>query len=157
MWPSSIRGGEAAEGTSGLVGAVEGGDGTIGYADFSAVGELGVANVKVGEEFVAPSAEGAAKVVAISPPVEGAGETDMAVELDRSTTEAGTYPVLLVSYLIACETYEDEAQAELVREYLGYIVSDEGQQAAADEVGSAPLEAELSEKAVGLVENISAG
>ena len=44
-----------------------------------------------------------------------------------------------------------------MREYLGYIVSDEGQQAAADEVGSAPLEAELSEKAISLVENISAG
>ena len=157
LWPSSIKGGEAADGTSGLVGAVEGGDGTIGYADFSAVGDLGVVSVKVGEEYAAPSAEGAAKVVAISPPVEGAGETDMAVELDRTTTEAGTYPVLLVSYLIACETYADEAEAELVREYLSYIVSDAGQQAAADEVGSAPLDAAISEKATGLIENISAG
>jgi phosphate transport system substrate-binding protein len=156
LWPDSL-GGEAAEGTSGLVGAVGGGEGTIGYADFSAVGDLGVVNVGVGEEFTAPSAEGAALVVANSPAVEGAPETDMAVELDRTTTESGAYPVLLVSYMIACETYADEAEAELVREYLTYVVSDEGQQAAADEAGSAPLDPALSEKATGLLENISAG
>ena len=45
-----------------VVAAVKGGEGTIGYADESQAGDLGVVSVKVGEEFVAPSAEGAAKV-----------------------------------------------------------------------------------------------
>ena len=35
-WP--VQGGEAAQGTSGVVGAVQGGDGTIGYADESQAG-----------------------------------------------------------------------------------------------------------------------
>lgn len=156
LWPDALSG-EAADGTSGVVGVVEGGDGTIGYADASAVGDLGVVAVQVGDEFNQPSPEGAANVVAVSPPLEGAGETDMAVELARDTTESGTYPVVLVSYLVACETYADETEAELVREYLTYVISPEGQDAAAAEAGSAPLEAGMQDKALGLIEKISAG
>ncbi len=69
VWP--IKGGEAGEGTSGLVAAVKAGDGTIGYADESQAGDLGVATIKVGEEYNAPTAEGAAKVLAESPRTEG--------------------------------------------------------------------------------------
>src|SRR3954470_17288819 len=57
-WP--VAGGEAAQGTSGVISAVSGGNGTIGYADESQAGELGVASVGVGEEFVAPTADAAA-------------------------------------------------------------------------------------------------
>ena len=120
----------------------EGGDGTIGYADESQAGDLGVVSVKVGEEFIAPSAEGAAKVVAVSPAVEGRADVDMAVDIDRTTTESGAYPLLLASYLIACQTYDDAAEADLVKGFLSYIVSDEGQQAAAEQAGSAPLDSE---------------
>ena len=66
-----------------------------------------IAAIKVGEEFVAPTAEGAAKVVAVSPRVEGRGANDMAIEVDRTTTESGAYPLILLSYLIACPTYDD--------------------------------------------------
>lgn len=157
LWPSSIKGGEAAEGTSGVVGAVGDGNGTIGYADASAAGDLGVANIQVGEEFNAPSAEGAAQVVANSPRVEGNAESDMAVELDRTTTESGSYPVVLVSYLLACPTYSSQEEADLVKGYLSYVLSSDGQQAAADEAGSAPLDSGLQDEALALVEGISAG
>ena len=63
-WP--VKGGEAAQGTSGVIGAVQGGKGTIGYADESQAGDLGIAQIKVGDEFVGPSAEAAAKVLAES-------------------------------------------------------------------------------------------
>ena len=112
VWP--IKGGEAAEGTSGLVAAVKGGEGTIGYADESQAGGLGLVSVKVGEEFVAPSAEAAAKALAVSTPVEGRADVDMALDIDRTTTESGAYPVLLASYLIACQTYDDANEAALV-------------------------------------------
>ena len=49
-----------------------------------------------------------------------------------------------VSYLIACQTYDDAGEADLVKGFLAYVVSDEGQQAAADEAGSAPLDAALA-------------
>ncbi|PKH37727.1 phosphate transport system substrate-binding protein [Nocardioides alpinus] len=155
LWP--VKGGLAAEGTSGVVAAVTNGNGTIGYADASQVGELSVVDVKVGEEYVAPTAEAAAKVVAVSPPVEGATETDMAVEVDRTTTEAGAYPVILLSYLVACQTYETQEDADLVKAFMEYVVSDEGQAAAAENAGSAPLDAETATRAQDIVSAIAAG
>ena len=152
VWP--IQGGEAAEGTSGLVAAVKAGEGTIGYADESQAGGLGITAIKVGEEYTAPSAEGAAKVVAVSPRVEGRGANDMAVEVDRTTTESGAYPLILLSYLIACPTYDDANEAAMVKGFLSYIVSEEGQQAAAEQAGSAPLDSSLSDEASGIIDAI---
>jgi phosphate transport system substrate-binding protein len=153
VWP--LKSGEAANGTSGVVAAVQNGAGTIGYADHSQVGDLGVASVKVGGEYVAPSAEAAAKVLEVSPRVEGRPDVDMAVDLDRATVESGAYPVVLTSYLIACQTYEDQKTADLVKGFLTYVVSDEGQQAAAEAAGSAPLSASLQDEALAIVEQIS--
>ena len=48
-----------------------------------------------------------------------------------------------MSYLIACEQYEDEATADIVRSYFEYVASEEGQNAAAEAAGSAPLSADL--------------
>ena len=154
VWP--IKGGEAAEGTSGMVAAVKGGEGTIGYADESQAGGLGLVSVKVGEEYVAPSAEGAAKVVAVSQQIEGRADVDMAVDIDRTTTESGAYPVLLTSYLIACQHYDDANEAALVKGFLSYIVSDEGQQASAQQAGSAPLDSSVASQAADVVGAISA-
>ena len=137
-WPSDLTG-EAGAQTAGVVQAVTAGNGYVGYADASQAGELGTVAVGVGEEFVPFSPEAAAAVIDASPRVEGRGEGDLAIELARDTTEAGTYPIVLVSYHIACADYEDDAQAELVKSYLSYVASEEGQQSAADNAGSAPI------------------
>ncbi len=136
-WP--IKGGEAAQGTSGVVDAVKAGKGAIGYADASQAGDLGTATVKVGEEFVGPTAEAAAKVVEVSKETDDPGAHVFTYDLDRITTESGTYPIVLVSYDMACTKYDDPAQAALVKGYLNYVISSEGQQAAATNAGSAPI------------------
>lgn len=153
VWP--IKGGESGEGTSGLVAAVKAGDGTIGYADDSQAGDLGVAAIKVGSEYNQPSAEGAAKVLAVSPRVKGRADVDMAIDVDRTSTESGSYPISLTSYLIACQHY-DAKDADLVKGYLSYVVSTEGQQAAAEAAGSAPLESSLQQQAAAIVDKIAA-
>ncbi|WP_340537262.1 phosphate ABC transporter substrate-binding protein PstS [Nocardioides sp. GXZ039] len=147
-------GGEAAEGTSGVIQQITNIEGAIGYADNSQVEGLGRVSVKVGDEYVAPSAEGAAKVLEVSPGVEGASDVDMAVELDRTTTEAGAYPVVLLSYLLACQSYDDEETQANVKGYLEYIVSTEGQERAAEEAGSAPLAEATAKKAQEIVASI---
>jgi phosphate transport system substrate-binding protein len=153
-WP--ISGGEAANGTSGVIASVSGGQGTIGYADESQAGELGIANIKVGEEFVAPSSEAAAAVVANSEPVEGRGEFDLAISVNRETTSADEYPIVLVSYHIGCVEYDDEAKADAVKAFETYVISEEGQQAAADAAGSAPISDEQREQAQTAVDAIKA-
>lgn len=153
-WPT--KRGEAAQGTSGVVSAVKNGTNTIGYADASQAGDVGIAAVEVGDEYVEPSPEAAAKVLEVSPRVEGRAETDMAFELDRSTDASGAYPIVLTSYLIACPTYSEKSTAELVKGYLSYVVSDEGQQAAAKTAGSAPLSRKLQQEAEDVVDRIDA-
>jgi phosphate transport system substrate-binding protein len=136
-WPTS--GGEAANGTSGMVDAVKSGAGAIGYADESQAGQLGIAKIKVGDTFVAPSAEGAAAVVANSDRVAGRGEHDLAVSVNRTTTSADEYPIVLVSYHIGCIEYDDQATADAVRAFESYVVSKDGQQVAAKNAGSSPI------------------
>jgi len=152
VWPT--KDGEGATGTSGVIDAVTNGTGTIGYADASRAGDLGVAKVKVGDEFVGYSPEAAAAIVDASPEEEGRTEGDIAIEIDRTTDAAGVYPIVLVSYLIACESYEDAAQGELVKSYLSYVTSDEGQQVAAEAAGSAPISSELSTQVATAIELI---
>lgn len=153
-WPTD--GGQSGDGTSGLVSTVEGGDGTIGYADFSKAGNLGVAKIKIGEEYVAPSADGAAKAVEASPREEGREEGDIAVEIDRKQTDSGVYPLVLVSYLITCDTYEDQATADLVKGYASYVISEDGQKAAEEAAGSAPLTEGLRTDAQKSIDSIKA-
>jgi len=75
VWP--LEGGEGANQTSGMIDAVTNGTGTIGYADASRAGDLGVAKIKVGDEFVEYSAEAAAAIVDESPEEEGRTEGDI--------------------------------------------------------------------------------
>ncbi|MGO2023190.1 MAG: phosphate ABC transporter substrate-binding protein PstS, partial [Brachybacterium tyrofermentans] len=124
-WP--IEGGQSGDGTSGLISTVEGGNGTIGYADASQAGNLGTAAIKVGDEFVEYSADAAAKAVDVSPRAEGREDNDIVVDLDRTTEESGTYPIVLVSYLALCGSYADSAEGNAVKAYASYLVSEEGQ------------------------------
>ena len=155
VWP--LKSGEGANGTSGVIESVKNGAGSIGFADESQAGELGVAKVKVGSEYVAPSAESAAKTVDVSPRVEGRPAGDIAIDVDRKTTESGAYPIVLVSYVIACPSYSDEKTADLVKGYLSYLVGADGQAAAAKAAGSAPLSSSLSDEAAKQVDTIKAG
>jgi phosphate transport system substrate-binding protein len=152
-WP--FKSGEGAEGTSGVIEAVKGGSGTIGYADASQAGDLGKASIGVGSAWVAPEAAAAAKAVDVSSPAPGRGGTDLALQINRTTTAAGTYPLVLVSYVMACPTYSSSGTADVVKGYLTYAVSSQGQQSAASAAGSAPLSSSLSNKATQALSGIS--
>jgi phosphate transport system substrate-binding protein len=151
-WP--VEGGEAAQGNSGVVSAVAAGKGAIGYADLSQAGDLGVARIRVGKEFVAPSAEAAAAVVENSEPIEGRSEYDFAIEVNRDTEGSGEYPIVLISYHIGCMSYDDPATAELVSDFMSYVVSEGGQAAAAQVAGSAPISEALREQAMTAIDAV---
>jgi phosphate transport system substrate-binding protein len=145
-WP--VKGGEAANGTSGVVEAVAAGDGAIGYADASQAGELGVATIKVGSKYEEPTPEAAAAVLEQSPEAKDIAKTPYMIpyELDRKTESSGTYPIVLVSYMIACTEYSSAEEGALVKSYFEYVISPEGQEAAASNAGSAPLSSSLTKK-----------
>ena len=61
-----------------------------------------------------------------------------AFDLERTSTDPSTYPIVLVSYLITCTNGDNAAAVNALFEY---AISAEGQQAAAENAGSAPLTA----------------
>jgi phosphate transport system substrate-binding protein len=150
-WPT--KGGEAAEGTSGVVDAITNGSGTIGYADASQVGDLGTAKVEVNGTFVAISSEAAAAIVDQAKRVPGRGKYDFAYDLDRTPSQTA-YPVVLLSYELACTTYSDASTAANVKGYLNYIISQPGQEAAAQAAGSAPISDTIRQQAQTAVDAI---
>lgn len=154
-WP--VSGGQSGKGTQGVVDTVSAAEGTIGYADASRAGDLGTVAIKVGEEYVPFSPEAAAKVVDASPRAEGATDKRLIVELDRTTTEAGAYPLVLMSYSLACSVYEDAADVANVKALFTYMASEDGQARAADPAvaGSAPISDALRTEVMAAIDSIA--
>lgn len=156
-WP--LTGGQSGAQTQGMIDVVSGAEGTIGYADASRVGDLGTVAIGVGDSFVPYSAEAAAAVVDASPAAEGASDKQLVVELDRATTADGAYPVVLISYSIACSVYDNQQDVDNVKAFLSYVAGEEGQTRAADPTvaGAAPISAELRTAVDAAIASISVG
>lgn len=154
-WPAGL-GGENAQGNSGVVSTVTRTEGAITYADDSVIDDsMGTANLLVGEQYVPISAEGASIAVAQATRVPDRAPHDIALHLDRTTTAAGAYPLVLVSYQIFCSGYENPETVELVKTFGLYVVGSEGQAASEDAAKSAPIPEPLAEQAQAAIESIT--
>ena len=137
-WPNDV--GQGAKGTSGVISTIDQANGTIGYADFSQAGGMGTVAVKVGDGYTEISAEAASKAVADSSiDKSAAGEHRVVLDINHTTSLEGAYPIVLVSYDIACPAYPDENTARFAKSWLSYVTSAKGQEQAMKATGSAPL------------------
>lgn len=150
-------GGEGAPQTSGVVQAVLAGEGSIGYADASQIGTLPAAAVGVAGEFVEFSPEAAGRIVDSSERTGGQSEFDFAIKVNRTPETPDTYPIALVSYHIVCLQYDDQETVDLVKAFMTYVSSDEGQAASAASAGSAPISAEVQAAIQNSIAQISLG
>ncbi len=144
VWP--FTGLDSAQGTSGVISAVQQTEGAVTYADASRIGDLGTASILVGGEWVSISSEGAAAAVDASPQLEGRHEHDLAIAIDRATDAQGAYPLILVSYAVVCLNYERQADADFVKAFIGFLASEEGQDISALHAGSAPISSTLRDQ-----------
>ena len=152
-WPNEV--GQGAKGTSGVISTVKQADGTIGYADFSQVGDLGTVAVKVGDKYNEISAEAGSKVIGDSKQDDTVkGDNRIVIKINHATEAEGAYPIVLVSYDIVCPAYKDTKQAEFAKAWLTYVISDEGQKAAQDAAGTAPLPSSLKSEITKSIEAI---
>ena len=148
-------GGEGAPQTSGVVAAVNAGEGSIGYADASQIGDLPAAAVGVAGEFVEFSPEAAGRIVDASERLGGRNEFDFAIEVNRNPESSDTYPIALVSYHIVCLEYDDQETVDLVKAFMTFVSSDEGQQASQATAGSAPISDEVQAEIANSIAAIS--
>jgi phosphate transport system substrate-binding protein len=148
-------GGEGAPQTAGVVAAVSAGEGSIGYADASQIGDLPAAAVGVAGEFLEFTPEAAGRIVDSSERTGGQSEFDFAIEVNRTPDTPDTYPIALVSYHIVCLEYDDQETVDLVKAFMSYIGSDEGQAASAESAGSAPISAEVQAEIQNTIDQIT--
>lgn len=148
-------GGQAASGSSGVASSVKDTEGAIGYFELSYATASNLTTVKVDTGAGTPveaTTENASKAIAAAK-VKGTGN-DLALELDYATKAEGAYPIILVTYEIACDKGNKAETLPSVKAFLNYTVSDEGQKVLSD-AGYAPLPTEIAAKVREIVPTLS--
>jgi phosphate transport system substrate-binding protein len=136
-WPAP--GGVPADGSNRLVSAIERTDGAIGYVESSYARFSNLPTARIGNaggEFVALSDAAAARTIAGAKVVGTDG--DLRLELNYRIADPLAYPLVLVTYEIACR----QGSSALAKSFLAYASSSLGQDTAA-RTGYAALPEEL--------------
>ena len=89
------------------------------------------------------SNEAAAAAVDSAERVDSGVKGDLGLTINRTPEDPKAYPLVLVSYSIVCSTYEDQETVDLVKDFIGFQASAEGQAAASEAAGSAPISASM--------------
>jgi phosphate transport system substrate-binding protein len=151
-WKGKV--GQGAPASGDVAAAVKGKEGAISYLDGPDAKKNGLATaaLDLGSGPVEISDDSVGK--AVSKAKQTVNGNDIKLELDYALKDAGTYPLVLVTYEITCEKGLPADQAKLVKSFLGYTVSDAGQQEAAD-AGYSKLPTDLQGKVKTAVDAIS--
>ncbi|MFF8384773.1 phosphate ABC transporter substrate-binding protein PstS [Streptomyces kanasensis] len=152
-WPAP--GGQAANGSSGVAAAVKDTNGAIGYFELSYATASSISTVKLNTGAAQPveaTPENASKAIAAAK-VKGTG-SDLALSLDYKTKAEGAYPIILVTYEIACDKGNKADTLPTLKAFLSYTASEEGQKVLSD-AGYAPLPAEIATKVRQIVPTLS--
>ncbi|MCZ7417466.1 MULTISPECIES: phosphate ABC transporter substrate-binding protein PstS [unclassified Streptomyces] len=135
----AAQGGQSANGSAGVATNVKQTDGAIGYFELSYATGNDIDTVKLDTgagEPVEATVENSSNGIAAGKIVGTDG--DLAMELDYATKEAGAYPIILVTYEIACDKGNDPSTLEAMKSFLTYAASEDGQNQLA-EIGYAPI------------------
>ena len=157
-WPVP-KVGKPVDGEAEMLKAIHAREGTIAFVDASRSGYLKPVLFRTGSQITDLAVPNHGSAIAV---LEGSPEATalkkspymMPFDLQRTNLKKGTYPIVLVSYLIACTAYDSEAEAAAVGKLLAYAVSTEGQEVSAREAGADPLTGALQKRAEAAVRAI---
>jgi phosphate transport system substrate-binding protein len=146
--------GAGKEKSAGVAEGVKSTKNAITYVEWSYAvdNKLGVAQIDAGAGPVELSADSAGKALAAAK-VTGTGN-DLSMKLDYATKAPGAYPIILVTYEIACSKGLPAEKTALVKSFLSYFVSKDGQASLTD-LNYAPLPAEIQTKVDAAIQAIS--
>ncbi|SHG25523.1 phosphate ABC transporter substrate-binding protein, PhoT family [Jatrophihabitans endophyticus] len=139
--------------SQGVAAAVAATEGSIGYAEYSFAVDSSLATAQIDSgsgpveisKDTASAAAGEAKVA-------GTGD-DLSLQLNYKPSSAKAYPIILVTYEIACTKYSDSAKGTFVKNFLNYTIG-AGQDVLASK-GYAPIPTELATKVKASIAKIS--
>ncbi|MEO9140285.1 MAG: phosphate ABC transporter substrate-binding protein PstS [Jatrophihabitans sp.] len=139
--------------SQGVAAALSSTEGSIGYDEYSFAvsSSLQTAKIDSGSGGVAVSKDSAAAAAAEAK-VVGTGD-DVSLEINYKPSSAAAYPIILVTYEIACTKYSDAATGTFVKNFLDYTVN--GGQTVLAKLGYAPLPDSLATKVKASIAKIS--
>ncbi len=145
--------GQGSAKSQGVASAIGSTEGSIGYVEYSFAvsASLATASVDNGGGPVDVSKDSASAAAADAKPV-GTGD-DLSLKINYTTKASGAYPLILVTYEIACTKYADAAKGTFVKNFLTYTVT--GGQALLAKLGYAPLPDQLATKVKASIAKIS--
>lgn len=147
QWPTDTLGGAKNSGVAGLVKQTVG---TIGYVDLADAtdSQLQLASVKnKAGQYVAPTLEGATAALAGAPVAEDLTYNPLNAE------GAQSYPITAPTYILVKAKYDDAAKANMVKEFVKYVLNDGA--ALAKETNFATLPDSLKTKALAQLDKVS--
>ncbi|MCC9306598.1 phosphate ABC transporter substrate-binding protein PstS [Kitasatospora sp. RB6PN24] len=149
------KGGQSAAGSAGVSSQVKATKGSIGYVELSyaQTNSLTSASINTGaSKPVDPTAANAAITLGNST-VVGTGN-DLALQLDYGTKAENAYPIVLVTYEVACDKGNKADTLDSLKSFLTYAASDAGQQAISSK-GYVPMPAAVGAKVKAAITNLS--
>ncbi|MFE1247184.1 phosphate ABC transporter substrate-binding protein PstS [Streptomyces sp. NPDC058735] len=148
------KGGQSAQGSSGLAQQVKQTQGAISYFELSyAKDGMKTVSIDTGaSEPVEATLDNATKAIAAAEQV-GTGK-DLALKLDYATKAEGAYPITLVTYEIVCDKGNKADTLPAVKSFLGYMASEDGQGVLTD-AAYAPMPDEVIAKVRETVNGLS--
>jgi phosphate transport system substrate-binding protein len=147
--------GSGKEKSAGVAEGVKSTKNSITYVEWSYAvdNKLGIAQIDTGSGTpVELSAESAGKALAAAKPA-GTG-SDLALKLDYATKAEGAYPIILVTYEVACTKGLPAEKTALVKSFLSYFASKDGQASLTD-LNYAPLPEDIRTKVDAAIQAIS--
>jgi phosphate transport system substrate-binding protein len=148
--------GAGKEKSAGVAEAVKSTKNSITYVEWSYAvdNKLGTALIDNGSGTpIELSADSAGKALAAAKPASQGGQ-DQALKLDYATKAPGAYPIILVTYEIACSKGLPAEKTALVKSFLTYFASKDGQAALTD-LNYAPLPEDIRTKVDAAIQSIS--
>ncbi|GGV53498.1 phosphate-binding protein PstS [Streptomyces longisporoflavus] len=139
------KGGQSANGSSGVAGQVKQTEGAISYFELSYASDgINTVDLKTdAKEPVKATVDNASKAISEAK-VVGKGK-DLALELNYKPTAEGAYPITLVTYEVLCEKGNKAETLAATKSFLTYIASEDGQNVL-KENDYAPIPAEIISK-----------
>ena len=153
VWPAP--GGQGDKGSALVASDVKKTAGGIGYFENSYASQNGLPVAKVGNaggKFVQLTATNVTNFLSTAK-VVGTGN-DLALSFDYTNTDATAYPNLLVTYEIVCTKGNKAASVGLLKSFLSFAASSDGQAVLSQE-GYVPLPSELQSKVAAAINTIS--
>ncbi|MEV7602506.1 phosphate ABC transporter substrate-binding protein PstS [Kitasatospora sp. NPDC089797] len=147
--------GQSANGSAGVSAQIKQVKNSIGYAELSYAQTNNLKSAKIATGAAQPvEATAANAALTIASSTVSGTDGDLALSLDYGTKADNAYPIVLVTYEIACDKGNKAETLDTLKSFLTYTISDAAQKSIGDK-GYVPMPAAIGDKVKAAVSTLA--